>query len=126
MDAFCELDMKSFCSHVMDLLRFTVCDVCEQLKAQLHDHSIPLQIKLGDVRTYRAHLRDQYMDRSTCWQLCDVANAREGDTLVCWLDGMEQAKFSVPRHRGLRTASATSCPQNVVCTCVKKNFNGES
>lgn len=92
-------------------LRFTVCDVCEQLKAQLHDQQVPLQVKLGAVTAYRNHLRDQYIDRSTCWQLCDVANAREGDVLVCWLDAMEQAKFAIPRHRGLRTASATSHPQ---------------
>lgn len=96
-------------------LRFTICDVCEQLKSQLHDRHVPLPIKLGAVTQYRQHLRDQYSDRSISWQLCDVANTREGEVLVLWLDGMEQAKFSIPRHRGLKTASATHRPQSFEC-----------
>lgn len=87
---------------------FTVCDVCEQLKLQLHDKNVPLSEKLGAVTQYRRHLKDQYNDRSIAWQLCDVANQRDGDVLVLWLDAMEQAKFAVPRHRGLRTSSSTS------------------
>ena len=92
-------------------LRFTVCDICEQLKSQLHDKQVPLSEKLGAVTQYRRHLKDQYNDRSILWTLCDVANSREGDILLLWLDGMEQAKFQVPRDRGLRTASSTSRPQ---------------
>ena len=89
-------------------LRFTVCDICESLKSQLHDPHVPLPQKLGNAATYRDHLQAQYQDRSVCWQLCDISNAREGDVLVCWLDAMEQAKFAIPRCRGLRTSSATS------------------
>ena len=95
-------------------LRFTVCDVCEHLKLQLHDKNVPLSEKLGAVTKYRLHLKDQYNDRSIAWQLCDVANQREGDVLVLWLDAMEQAKFAIPRHRGLRTSSSTSKPHFMV------------
>ena len=89
-----------------------MCDICEQLKAQLHDKHVPLPQKLGAVTQYRQHLASQYLDRSLCWRLCDVAYAREGDVMVCWMDAMEQAKFAVPRDRLLRTASATSNSQS--------------
>lgn len=95
-------------------LRFTVCDVCEQLKSQLHDKSVPLAEKLGAVTRYQQHLKDQYIDRSVAWQMCDVANCQDGDVLVLWLDAMEQAKFAIPRHRGLRTASATFLTQKIL------------
>ena len=87
--------------------RFTVCDICEQFKSQLHDPAVPLPEKLGCVKAYRAHLKSQYSDRSLLWQLCDLAYSREGDIMLIWIDGMEQAKFAVPRSRGLKTASAT-------------------
>lgn len=110
-----ELLDKPFNAYLVDLwawfmcsLRFTVCDICESLKSQLHDPHVPLPQKLGNAATYRDHLQAQYQDRSVCWQLCDISNAREGDVLVCWLDAMEQAKFAIPRCRGLRTSSATS------------------
>ena len=89
------------------LFRFTVCDICEQFKAQLHDPATPLAEKLGCVKSYRNHLRSQYTDRSLLWQLCDLSYAREGDLMCIWIDGMEQSKFQVPRSRGLKTASAT-------------------
>eukprot|EP00435_Cladocopium_sp_Y103_P029302 s3891_g7.t1 len=91
--------------------KFTVCDVCEQVKSQLHDKLVPLEEKLGAATAYRAHLQSQYEDRSLAWQLCDVGNTWDGEMLVCWLDAMEQAKFAIPRCRGLRTASATSVTQ---------------
>ena len=92
----------------MCCIRFTVCDICEQLKSQLHDPEVPLPQKLGCASAYRDHLHSQYLDRSLAWQICDLSTAREGDVMVCWLDAMEQAKFQVPRCKGLRTASATS------------------
>lgn len=46
--------------------------------------------------------------------MCDVANCQDGDVLVLWLDAMEQAKFALPRHRGLRTASATFLTQKIL------------
>ena len=95
-------------------LRFTVCDVCEHLKGQLHSQDVPLAEKLGAASAYRAHLASQYSDRSVAWQLCDVCNNREGDVLVCWLDGMEQAKFALPRCRGLRTTGSASEPKYVI------------
>ena len=99
-----------------------MCDVCESLKSQLHNKDIPLAVKLGCVKSYRAHLRDQYTDRSLLWQLCDLSYSREGDVCVCWLDGMEQAKFQVPRSRGLRTASAT-CPAFICCSACFQNHS---
>ena len=86
-------------------MRFTVCDQCDQFKAQLHDPKTPLPEKLGCVQAYRKHLKDQYTDRSLLWQLCDLAYAKEGELMVIWIDGMEQAKFQVPRSRGLKTSS---------------------
>lgn len=93
--------------------RFTVCDICEQFKSQLHDPAVPLPEKLGCVKAYRAHLKSQYSDRSLLWQLCDLAYSREGDIMLIWIDGMEQAKFAVPRSRGLKTASATILDQSM-------------
>lgn len=46
--------------------------------------------------------------------MCDVANSQDGDVLVLWLDAMEEAKFAIPRHRGLRTASATFLTQKIL------------
>ena len=86
-------------------LRFTVCDICEHYKSSFQDPSASMAEKLGSLRSYRTHLRDQYTDRSILWQLCDLSYAHEGDLMVIWIDGMEQAKFAVPRSRGLKTAS---------------------
>lgn len=79
------------------LFRFTVCDICEQFKAQLHDPATPLAEKLGCVKSYRNHLRSQYTDRSLLWQLCDLSYAREGDLMCIWIDGMDQSKFTSPK-----------------------------
>ena len=54
------------------------------------DPSTSMAEKLGSLRSYRSHLRDQYTDRSILWQLCDLSYAHEGDLMVIWIDGMEQ------------------------------------
>ena len=111
---FMDLQISQVCSGAF--VRFTTCDVCEQLKSQLHNKATPIAQKLGCVKAYRSHLRDQYTDRSILWQLCDLSYSRESDIVVCWLDGMEQAKFQIPRSKGLRTASATLLSRTFVNT----------
>ena len=103
----CKIKLEGHLSFTLGCqLRFTVCDLCEHYKAALQDSSLSMAEKLGSLRSYRSHLRDQYTDRSILWQLCDLSYAHEGDLMVIWIDGMEQAKFAIPRSRGLKTASA--------------------
>lgn len=86
-------------------LRFSQCTICQQLTANMSDHSLSLEAKLTAVKVYRQHLHDQYVDRSACWALQDLSKDPLSGVLVILLDGIDQAKFSVPRDKGLRTSA---------------------
>ena len=87
---------------------FSQCDICYQLKAQLRDPKLDLETKLGSLKTYRQHLHDQYVDRTVTWTLGDLSADPHSDIVVMWLDGMDQAKFALPRDPGLRTPASLS------------------
>ena len=89
-----------------ELVRFSRCELCWQLSNQINDRSESLEAKLGAVKTYRQHLHDQYVDRSIQWSLMELSKDAQSRTLIVLVDGMDQAKFRVPKHPGLRAVSS--------------------
>ena len=65
-----------------------------------------MEEKLADVKAYRDHLRSQYVDRSIQWSLNELSQDHTSGTLVILVDGLDQAKFRLPRHPGLRPVSS--------------------
>ena len=58
------------------------------------------------MRTYREHLHSQYCDRSVQWALESSSREPSSGIVVLLLDGMDQAKFRLPKHPGLRAVSS--------------------
>lgn len=100
--------------------RFTTCEICQQLKASLADKGLSLEKKLGCLQAYRNHLRDQYDDRSKVWELEAMSGEQDSNVLLLSVDGMDQAKFAVPRDPQLRCSSALASairPRMMVHAC---------
>ncbi|CAE6968364.1 unnamed protein product [Symbiodinium sp. CCMP2592] len=108
-----------------DVLRFrqksfTTCEICQQLKASLAEKELSLEKKLGCLLAYRNHLKDQYDDRSRLWELEAMSADPSSNVLLLSVDGMDQAKFAVPRDPQLRCSSALSSairPRMMVHAC---------
>ena len=68
-----------------------------------------MEAKLGALVEYRKHLASQYADRSICWMLQQLSLDPMSDVVIMQIDGMDQAKFKLPRDPKLRaTASLAS------------------
>lgn len=65
-----------------------------------------MEQKLADLKEYRSHLHSQYVDRSIQWSLNELSEDHNSGTLVILVDGVDQAKFRLPRHPGLRAVSS--------------------
>lgn len=91
-----------------DILRFrsrslfTTCEVCCAFKTQLQDRSLSFEQKLGCLQGYRQHLHSQYCDRTVIWTLQSEGGDPHSDILMICTDGLDQAKFSLPRDPQLR------------------------
>ena len=57
-----------------------------------------MEEKLGSIKTYREHLHDQYVDRSVQWTLSELSADPDSGVLTVLVDGMDQAKFRLPKH----------------------------
>ena len=121
LDSDSEPDSRvSFCFGRVLRLRFTQCEVCQTLKAQLHS-SIGLELKLGALKAYRTHLEDTFQ----LWQLQSLSeDGHSSSVLTIVLDGMDQSKFAVPRDPALRAAASLcpSCLDSSSCLCQTIQF----
>lgn len=89
----------------MCLLRFTQCEICFKKKDELAK-ARSMEEKLATLLEYRKHLSDQYSDRAALWALQEAAVDEMADLLVCQIDGMDQAKFRIPRDPQLRSSAS--------------------
>ena len=95
-----------------DILRFrqktlfTACEICSILKQQLGDRSLGVEGKLDALQQYRFHLHSQYRDRCCLWQLQSQSSEPNCEILFISTDGLDQAKFALPRHPDLRANAA--------------------
>ena len=48
------------------------------------------------------------MDRALGWNLAELATVDETNLIVAQMDGMEQAKFRMPRDPGMRSSAAVT------------------
>ena len=99
---------------------FTTCEVCSVLKQQLNDKSLGVEAKLHVLQHYRSHLHAQYADRTCMWQLQSESSEPHSEVLFISTDGLDQAKFALPRHPELK-ASASVCSgriSNLIFWCV--------
>ena len=91
---------------LLNHLRFTRCELCYHLSTQLNSRDISMETKLGTVKQYREHLHSQYVDRSIQWSLNELSRDVTSGTLIILVDGMDQGKFRIPKHPGLRAVSS--------------------
>ena len=103
----------AFC--IFSNLRFSRCEVCTHLTNQINDHSISIEEKLAAVKTFREHLHQQYIDRSIQWALNELSTEQEANTLTILIDGMDQAKFRIPRHPHHRAIASMLPFEHTVC-----------
>ena len=89
---------------------FAQCDICYNLKLSIRKHGLSLEDRFTNLKRYRQHLNDQYQDRTACWSLRAAAEQRQevNNILVLSLDGMDQAKFAIPRDPLLKAAAAVA------------------
>ena len=87
-------------------LRFSQCELCFQFKKALADPRATVEFKLGQMMAYREHLHGQFSDRTVMWTLGELAAMDECNIIVASIDGMDQAKFRLPRDPGLRTSAS--------------------
>ena len=91
--------------------RFSRCEYCFHLSQQISDRSASLEEKLQAVKVYRDHLHSQYCDRSVQWSLEEASRDPSSGVLTILLDGMDQAKFRLPKHPGHRAVSSMTLGQ---------------
>ena len=84
---------------------FSQCEICKNLKEDLSNKALSFDQKLGALQLYRAHLHDQFCDRSICWRLQSEGADPSTDLLVIATDGLDQAKFALPRDPNLRSSA---------------------
>lgn len=92
--------------HFRDASLFTSCEVCCSFKAQLQDRTLSFEQKLGCLQGYRAHLHDQFCDRTVLWTMQSEASDGNSGILLISTDGLDQAKFALPREPELRCNAA--------------------
>ena len=84
---------------------FSQCEICKNLKEDLSNKALSFDQKLGALQLYRSHLHDQFCDRSICWRLQSEGADPSTDLLVIATDGLDQAKFALPRDPNLRSSA---------------------
>ena len=95
-----------------DILRFrdrnlfSQCEICQTLKSDLSDKALNFDQKLGALQMYRAHLHDQFCDRTICLRLQAESAYPSTDLVTICTDGLDQAKFALPRDPLLRSSAA--------------------
>ena len=76
-----------------------------------------LEAKFASIKGYRAHLADVFADRQLLWALraqC-FQSAAARDYWLILVDGMDQAKWRLPRDPGLRSVSSLASVQRPQC-----------
>ena len=85
---------------------FSVCEICVLLKEQLSRKSFTMEQKLGALKQYRQHIHDQFADRTIIWALQSESGLANSNLLMVSTDGLDQAKFSLPREPQMRLNAA--------------------
>lgn len=74
-----------------------ICATCVRHKLIIKSMSSHLRARQAQVELFAAHLRSQYSDRITYWDLRAQSRLRNHTDVLVILDGMDQAKFQYPR-----------------------------
>ena len=85
---------------------FTTCEVCFALKGQLNDKSLSMEQKLGSLKLYRAHLHEQFCDRTIIWRLQSESSDPTTDILVIFSRWIRSIQICPPK--GARTTQQCS------------------
>ena len=67
-----------------------ILDVLLALADRFGDRTVPLEVRLGALRLYRAHLVSQYADRCAFWALKDISSEVMAGTITMITDGADQ------------------------------------
>ena len=74
-----------------------ICATCVRHKLLIKSMSSHLRARQAQVELFASHLRSQYADRITYWDLRAQSRLRNHTDVLVILDGMDQAKFQYPR-----------------------------
>ena len=96
--------------------RFSQCDLCYHFKDSLANAK-NLEEKLGTLIAYRRHLAEQYQDRTLLWTLQEASLDSMSDLVAMQLDGMDQAKFRLPRDPRLRSTASLNPAVHILSNC---------
>lgn len=77
------------------------------------DRDLSFNQKLGNLQLYRKHLHEQYKDRTICWRLQSESGGATDVVTIC-IDGLDQAKFALPRDPEMRASAALNLDLNKV------------
>lgn len=76
------------------------------MQQQISNKSVELNVKLAAVKALREHLHSQFADRAAQWTMEEASRDGYSGVAVLLVDGMDQAKFRLPRHPGHRAVSS--------------------
>ena len=79
------------------------CSVCVKMKLWIRMLGDHLHAKNMQLAAYHRHLSHQYEDRLIYWGSRGISRTH-GPSIVCIMDGMDQAKFMYPRNSCLKSA----------------------
>ena len=85
---------------------FSQCEVCHKHRHALSDKTKSMEAKLAALTEYRKHLHNQFCDRTILWTLHTESADFNTDVLVISIDGLDQAKFALPRDAQLRPSAS--------------------
>ena len=83
------------------------CATCVKHKCLLRSLSHHIHARRKQQDAYHQHLHAQYLDRIQYWSARGLSRTRGPEILVI-VDGMDQSKFSFPRHRALKSKDFAS------------------
>jgi hypothetical protein len=101
----------SKCLRFRHRTQHAVCRSCFEFKAAIR-HAKSIQAQAEAQFEYLEHLNHQYRDRLVYWQLRE--RAIHNKDLICMIhDGMDRAKFRMPRWGGSGSGKSAKCANPV-------------
>ena len=100
------------------------CTQCVRHKSLIQGLGQHLHARAAAQKLYYAHLRAQFLDRHEYWAVRGRSRLR-GNEISLIADGMDQGKFSVPRHPQIRAAAFDTWirPKLHVSVCIAHGYH---
>lgn len=84
------------------------CGTCIRHRAMVRALSGHALARAAQQKLYYEHLRQQYLDRICYWSSRSESRQKSMPSVTIITDGMDQSKFSLPRHEAMRSKEYAS------------------